>query len=166
MSSSSNSSNDFITDKYLSWGRIPKVSQEIRYLEWLSDAKFPKSEKSILARGLGRSYGDSCLNENGILLSTELYRRFLDFDEKTGVIRCTAGITLEDILDVALPKGWFLPVSPGTKFVTVGGAIANDVHGKNHHVAGTFGCYVKKMALLRSDNKIYEISPNKEIELY
>ena len=86
MSSSSNSSNDFITDKYLSWGRIPKVSQEIRYLEWLSDAKFPKSEKSILARGLGRSYGDSCLNENGILLSTELYRRFLDFDEKTGVV--------------------------------------------------------------------------------
>ena len=71
-----------------------------------------------------------------------------------------------DIILQALPHGWFLPVSPGTKFVTVGGAIANDVHGKNHHVGGTFGMYVKKMALLRSDNSIIEVSPEKETALF
>lgn len=159
-------SDDLISNKYLSWGRIPKVTQEIRFLEWLSNISFPKTEKLVLPRGLGRSYGDSCLNADGVLVSTEFFKRFLAFDINTGIIRCTSGISLEDILNVALPKGWFLPVSPGTKYVTVGGAIANDVHGKNHHVAGTFGCYVKKMAILRSDNKILEVSPEKEIELF
>ncbi len=90
---------------------------------------------------MGRSYGDVCLLQNGTLLRTPNLDRLISFDPQTGLLRCEAGVTLAEILDFAVPRGWFLPVSPGTKYVTVGGAIANDIHGKNHHVAGTFGCH-------------------------
>src|SRR5262249_1548525 len=76
-----------------------------------------------------------------------------------------SGVSFADLLDVIVPQGWFLPVTPGTKFVTVGGAIANDVHGKNHHCAGTFGCYVKAIELLRSDGKVRTCSPDQNVEL-
>ena len=105
----------------------------------------------MLPFGNGRSYGDSCLNAGGMLLDTRGLDRLISFDVERGVIRCEAGVMLRDILDLVVPKGWFLPVSPGTKFVTVGGAIANDVHGKNHHCAGSFGCHVSQFELLRSD---------------
>ena len=85
------------------------------------------------------------------LLLTRPLDRLLTFDPQTGRLRCEAGVTLAEILEFAVPRGWFLPVTPGTKFVTVGGAIANDVHGKNHHVAGTFGRHVRMFELLRSD---------------
>jgi FAD/FMN-containing dehydrogenase len=107
----------------------------------------------ILPRGLGRSYGDSCLNENGYLLSTRWLDKFYGFDPDTGLLRCESGVTLDEILQVFVPRGWFLTVTPGTKFVTVGGAIANDVHGKSHHKTGTFGNNVKQFELLRSDGE-------------
>jgi FAD/FMN-containing dehydrogenase len=106
---------------------------------------------SMLGYGMGRSYGDSCLNNQGALLSTRALNRILSFDTKNGIIRCEAGCTLDQILRVIVPAGWFLPVTPGTKFVTVGGAIANDVHGKNHHRAGNFGNHVLSFGLYRSD---------------
>ena len=105
----------------------------------------------MLPFGNGRSYGDSCLNDGGLLLDARGLDRLISFDVERGVLRCEAGVMLSDILELAVPRGWFLPVSPGTKFVTVGGAIANDVHGKNHHCAGTFGCHVRQFELLRSD---------------
>jgi FAD/FMN-containing dehydrogenase len=86
-----------------------------------------------------------------LLLDMRGLDRLISFDVEHGVIRCEAGVMLGDILDLTVPAGWFLPVSPGTKFVTVGGAIANDVHGKNHHCAGSFGCHVRQLELLRSD---------------
>src|SRR5262245_24233431 len=87
------------------------------------------------------------------------------FDEETGILRCEAGVMLADILEVMVPRGWFLPVTPGTKYVSVGGAIANDVHGKNHHRAGTFGCHVTQFELLRSNGErlICSRSDNKDM---
>ena len=105
----------------------------------------------MLAVGMGRSYGDVCLLQNGTLLRTPNLDRLISFDSQTGLLRCEAGVTLAEILDFAVPRGWFLPVSPGTKYVTVGGAIANDIHGKNHHVAGTFGLHTPCFELVRSD---------------
>ncbi len=107
---------------------------------------------SLLPYGLGRSYGDSCLNDGRTLIDCRRLNRILGFDESTGMIRCESGVSLSDILDVFLPKGWFLLVTPGTRFVTVGGAIANDVHGKNHHCAGTFGAYVRQIGVHRSND--------------
>jgi FAD/FMN-containing dehydrogenase len=105
----------------------------------------------LLPRGLGRSYGDVCVNDGGTLLHTFRRDRLLEFDSVSGVLTCEAGASLADIARVMLPNGWFLPVVPGTRYVTVGGAIANDVHGKNHHIAGTFGQFVKSCQLYRSD---------------
>ncbi len=105
----------------------------------------------MLPYGNGRSYGDSCLNDGGTLLHARSLDRFIRFDASTGLLECEAGVLFSEILDLVVPQGWFLPVTPGTKFVTVGGAIANDVHGKNHHRAGTFGRHVTELELLRSD---------------
>ena len=106
---------------------------------------------NFLPRGLGRSYGDVCVNDGATLLHTFRRNRLLAFDDTHGVLTCEAGASLADIAQVMLPRGWFLPVVPGTRFVTVGGAIANDVHGKNHHISGTFGRFVKSCSLYRSD---------------
>jgi FAD/FMN-containing dehydrogenase len=107
---------------------------------------------SLLPYGLGRSYGDSCLNAGRELIDCRRLNRVLGFDEASGMLRCESGVSLSDIIDVFLPRGWFLPVTPGTRFVTVGGAIANDVHGKNHHCAGTFGAHVRQIGLHRSND--------------
>lgn len=104
-----------------------------------------------LAYGNGRSYGDVCLNPGGLLWRTRGLDRFIAFDPASGLLEAEAGVLLDDIIRLALPHGWFLPVTPGTRFVTLGGAIANDVHGKNHHHAGSFGEHVQGLELLRSD---------------
>lgn len=135
---------------FRSWGHYFCYSHEEHVLHWLQDS-LPRTEKSLLPHGMGRSYGDSCLNDGGALLHGRGLDRMISFDADTGVLRCEGGVTLAAILDFAVPRGWFLPVTPGTKFVTVGGAIANDVHGKNHERDGTFGCHVNAFELLRSD---------------
>ncbi|MCC2658586.1 MAG: FAD-linked oxidase [Panacagrimonas sp.] len=135
-----------------SWGRWPRhahaqcvpVSDRFRAPDFADGAP-------CLPWGNGRSYGDSCQNADGRLLLTQGLDRFIAFDLDTGVLECEAGVQLADIIDLVLPKGWFVPVTPGTRFVTVGGAIANDVHGKNHHRAGSFGHHVTGFELLRSD---------------
>ncbi|MBC7708936.1 MAG: FAD-binding oxidoreductase [Rhizobacter sp.] len=115
-----------------------------------ADDKAPLTT-NFLPRGLGRSYGDVCVNDGATLLHTFRRNRLLAFDDTHGVLTCEAGASLADIAQVMLPRGWFLPVVPGTRFITVGGAIANDVHGKNHHISGTFGRFVKSCLLYRSD---------------
>jgi FAD/FMN-containing dehydrogenase len=115
---------------------------------------------------MGRSYGDVCLLKDGNLLLTTGMNRLLDFDPETGLLTAEAGITLAQILDFAVPRGFFLPVTPGTKYVTLGGAIANDIHGKNHHVAGTFGCHVTQFELVRSDGTAKLCSPTENPDWY
>lgn len=133
-----------------SWGNFPRVSQKILDLD---RPAWPRQQHvgAVLPRGNGRSYGDSCQLPDGTLLRTRFLDRFLGFDPATGVIECEAGVLLADINEIAVPQGWFLPVTPGTKFVTVGGAIANDVHGKNHHIFGSFGHHLVSLSLCTSN---------------
>jgi FAD/FMN-containing dehydrogenase len=140
--------------RYESWGRYPKAHHDaVLSARWrAAPLPLPEStDQSLLPFGNGRSYGDVCLNDGHVLLDARPLDRFIAFDSESGVLRCEAGVLLSEILDLVVPRGWFLPVTPGTRLVTVGGAIANDVHGKNHHRAGTFGCHVRAFELLRSD---------------
>ncbi len=144
------------TERILSWGRYPKTAHyHVHKPAWndqVPDILRDAAPGSLLPYGLGRSYGDSCLNAGRGLIDCRRLNRILGFDESTGILRCESGVSLSDIVAVFLPKGWFLPVTPGTRFVTVGGAIANDVHGKNHHCAGTFGAHVRQIGLHRSND--------------
>jgi len=143
-----------------SWGRCPRAVAAVEI--GLNDrhAMLPVGDnRPILAHGLGRSYGDVALNEGGVLLRTRGLDRFIGFDPGTGILRAEAGVSLAEILALVVPMGWFLAVTPGTRFVTLGGAVANDVHGKNHHHAGTFGHHVSALELLRSDGTRLECRP-------
>lgn len=142
-----------------SWSRYPVVVHaELRDVVSRYD-DIPSLAVSALPFGNGRSYGDVCLNANGALLRTRRLDRFIHFDRSAGVLCCESGLLLRDILALVVPHGWFLPVTPGTQFVSVGGAIANDVHGKNHHISGSFGHHVEKLELLRSDGTRLICSP-------
>src|SRR4029079_15624323 len=119
-----------------------------------------------IARGLGRSYGDSATLENGSIVLGERLDRFIDFDAATGTLTCEAGVSLADVIDFAVPRGFFLPVTPGTKFVTVGGAIAADVHGKNHHRTGSFGNFVENFELWTGRNQMIRCSRTENAEVF
>ena len=158
--------------KYQSWGRYPKVDKDKQdiYHVYSDSFSFPKLETEdtplFLAYAQGRSYGDVCLNEDGILLDTQHLDHFINYDKENGILRCEAGVTFETILQLIIPHDWFLPVTPGTKYISVGGAIANDVHGKNHHKEGTFGRHVIKFELLRSNGERIICSPTENSELF
>ncbi|WP_343578057.1 FAD-binding oxidoreductase [Pseudomonas sp.] len=150
-----------------SWGRYPYFPQERHPCAWQSELptllrRLAENPQGTLPYGNGRSYGDSCLALSGELLQTRQLDRLIAADWDTGVVRAEAGVTLAEILAVAIPRGWFLPVTPGTKFVTLGGALANDVHGKNHHLRGTFGRHVRRFSLLRSDQQEPQICSTQE----
>jgi FAD/FMN-containing dehydrogenase len=152
------------------WGNYPVVESptyrpgRLSGLLALMDEAGPKPQ---IARGLGRSYGDPALacKDGAVVLCTRL-DRMLNFDADQKVLHCEAGVSLEQILDVFVPRGYFLPVTPGTKFVTVGGAIAADVHGKNHHVDGTFGRFVRSLRLLTADGRIVDCSSDHNADLF
>lgn len=151
--------------RYQSWGRLSGGQADATVLN--ARASLPDSGgRPMLPFGNGRSYGDSCHNDAGLLLDCRGLNKLIGFDEERGVIACEAGMLLGDILKIIVPAGWFLPVTPGTKYVTLGGAIANDVHGKNHHVRGTFGRYVECFELLRSDGSRQTCSPAKHGDLF
>lgn len=157
------------SDKFpQSWGRYPKVKPgQVVPIYWRNELPdLAALEQPVLPYGYGRSYGDSCLNEGGVYLDMTHLNRFIAFDEHLGLLRCEAGASFADILNVIVPRGWFLPVTPGTKFISVGGAIANDIHGKNHHKAGTFGCHVTQFELLRSDGTRLICSPDRNEDLF
>jgi FAD/FMN-containing dehydrogenase len=138
-----------------SWGRILRVEHDVASLANRFDSlpNYANDSLTFLPYGNGRSYGDSCLNVGGVSLKTRALDRFISFDQGTGRLCCESGVLLSEILCLIVSKGWFLPVTPGTRFITVGGAIANDVHGKNHHLNGTFGSHVAQFELLRSDGQ-------------
>jgi FAD/FMN-containing dehydrogenase len=148
-----------------SWGRYPPARQAAVSVLWRSDP-LPRVHGTLLPFGQGRSYGDCCLNDGGTLLETSRLDRFIEFDQGGGVLRCEAGVRIADILSFIVPRGWFLPVVPGTQLVSVGGAIANDIHGKNHFRAGSFGRYVRALELLRSTGERAVCSPAENPELF
>ena len=155
------------SDTYLSWGRTPAARQWIQpYRSAGGLQACGPADLSILPRGFGRSYGDSCLNDGNTLLLTSPLDHFLAWDPSTGVLRAEAGTSLRAITELAVPSGWFLPVTPGTEFVSLGGAVANDVHGKNHHVRGTFGAWVTRLELHRSDGSRRQCSRDENSELF
>jgi FAD/FMN-containing dehydrogenase len=150
-----------------SWGRVVKVEQRVHEPAFVDElAGLLSASGSSLGCGLSRSYGDVCLNGGGSLIRMHRLDRVLSADWQTGVIRAEAGVSLDALLRLTVPKGWFVPVTPGTKFVTLGGAVANDVHGKNHETAGTFGCHVRALGLLRSTGQLLEIGPDREPAMF
>ena len=156
---------------FVSWGRYPNYDATVVPITWQSDfpaavAKHNGMPGGALAVGMGRSYGDSCLLKDGNLLLATGMNRLLAFDEESGLLTAEAGLSLAQLLDFSVPRGWFLPVSPGTKYVTLGGAVANDIHGKNHHVAGTFGSHVTQFELVRSDGTRLHCSPTDNPDWY
>jgi FAD/FMN-containing dehydrogenase len=152
--------------KASSWNFQPKpANYTVQELTNYSDLKFIKS-KSYLAHGMGRSYGDVCLNNGGELIFTRSNNKITEFDKKKGYLICESGITVNEILNFIAPNGWFLPVVPGTSFVTIGGAISNDIHGKNHHKVGTFGNFVEEIKILRSNGDVFKCSRKENIELF
>jgi FAD/FMN-containing dehydrogenase len=156
-------------DDVLSWGRVVREPQRIAKAHFRDELPQLISEprwQSKLAIGLRRSYGDSCLNGAGALIDATGLDRFMAFDRQTGRIRAEAWVSLSKALQLVVPHGWFLPTTPGTRFVTFGGAVANDVHGKNHHRAGAFGAGVVAIGLQRSDCCRLTLTPELETELF
>ena len=144
-----------------SWGRLGNFEHEVISLsDRLQVATQLKATRAGIAHGMGRSYGDACLNPDGLLWKTINLDRFISFDENSGRLSCEAGVLLRDIQQLTIPRGWILPVTPGTQLVTLGGAIANDVHGKNHHVVGSFGDHIKSLKLIRTDGTFIECGPD------
>jgi L-gulonolactone oxidase len=150
------------------WGRVVKTRHMVATPAVLSDAgaALTQSSRATLALGCARSYGDVCLNGGNELVRMAALDRLIAADWESGVVRAEAGLTLDALLRIAVPKGWFLPVSPGTKFVTLGGAVANDVHGKNHEHAGTVGCHIRRIGLARSSGEVLELSATENVELF
>ncbi|MEX3999155.1 FAD-dependent oxidoreductase [Paraburkholderia sp. EG285A] len=157
--------------KLSSWGHYPYAPQTGREPGWRESVQIALRDTgerfgTTLPFGNGRSYGDSCLAATDHVLALRGLDRFIAADWKTGVVRAEAGVTLGEVLALAVPSGWMLPVTPGTQFVTLGGAVGNDVHGKNHHVRGTFGRHVRSFSLLRSDREPLECTPEENKDLY
>lgn len=147
---------------YTSWGRVVRVPHQVvapAFLDELPASVQGQSGLPFLAVGMRRSYGDSVINNGNTLIDMTGLDRLISFDQVKGVLRCEAGITIDEILQIIVPRGWFLPTTPGTRFVTLGGAVANDVHGKNHHRAGSMGCAVLSLGLLRSDTAYQRLLP-------
>lgn len=143
------------------WSNYPTKDATLTY--WRGE-RIPANGKHWIARGLGRCYGDASLSDH--IFSTVKHNHILEFNPETGSICCQSGISLHDLLKVFVPKGWFLPVTPGTKFITVGGALASDIHGKNHHVAGCFGDHVTSCTLILANGERMRCSPTENSEAF
>lgn len=148
-----------------SWGGLTaRGSDSVSPQAWMAEPA--PQQGPVLAYGNGRSYGDSCLNDGGRLILGRSLDRILAFDRESGLVTCEAGVLLDDLLALVVPAGWFPPVTPGTCFVTIGGALANDVHGKNHHRAGTFGRHVRAFELARSDGQVLTCARDMNSDLF
>lgn len=149
----------------MNWGKYPEIEADVfefnnidKYVELVG------AKTHLIPRGMGRCYGDSALSKS--ILSTLKLNHLLDFDEEKGILTCEAGVTFEEIIRLYIPKGWFMPVTPGTKFITVGGAIASDIHGKNHHAKGTFSDHVYWMELIVPSGEILRCSKTENADLF
>lgn len=144
-----------------SWGRLSAEPHEVVVLQDPKRVAEQIADRPAgIAYGNGRSYGDVCLNPGGTLWQARGLDHFIAFDPETGRLQCEAGVLLRDIQRLVIPRGWILPVTPGTQLITAGGAIANDVHGKNHHALGSFGDHVRRLQLVRTDGELIECGPD------
>lgn len=151
--------------KISNWNNYPVVDSNVKSFSFSSQLQHLHNEMSnYIVRGNGRCYGDSSLSDN--IVSTLKYDKVISFDIENGLFECESGITLDQVLEIIVPKGWFLPVTPGTKFITVGGAIASDVHGKNHHIDGSFSNHVAEMEVLLADGTVKICSPLQNEDLF
>ena len=151
------------------WGRYPRLNAHCARPERraeVGEALADRQGSPLLAHGLGRSYGDAALIEGGRVVLTSRLDRMLDFDPQTGWVRCEAGVSVLDLIQTFMPRGFFPPVVPGTQFVTIGGAIANDIHGKNHHVDGTFCDHIRNVELLTASGDIVVCDQTQNAELF
>lgn len=148
-----------------SWGLIPKIKNKaFEFRDLASLQQIYKRCDELIAYGNGRSYGDSALNYN--IIDVKPYNYFLGFDESSGLLHVQAGVLLSEIIEAFVPRGWFLRVVPGTKYITVGGAIASDVHGKNHHIEGCFSASVQEFSLMLADGDVVSCSKRLNTELF
>jgi len=147
------------------WGRYPVAACRVRRPERVRDLG-PADSGPCIPRGRGRAYGDAALSAGGTVVLTERLDRFLALDDGAGLLTVEAGATVAEVLEVVTPRGWFLPVSPGTGEASVGGCVAADVHGKNHHHVGGFGAHVRSLTLITADGSAVQCSPEKEPELF
>lgn len=147
-----------------SWGMYPQIKSKIFIFNTKDNLKnILKENSTFISFGNGRSYGDSALNEN--IIYTKPHNYFLDFDEENGILHCQSGVLLSEIIEAFVPRGWFLKVTPGTKLITIGGAIASDVHGKNHHVEGCFSSCVEEFNLMLPNGEIKNVKKDDELFL-
>lgn len=153
--------------KITGWGNYPWVESKV-YVPRTSDElkNILEQETSVINRGLGRSYGDQAVNKHAGVLSVQKQNHFLAFNESTGMLVCEAGVSLAEIIKVFAPRGWFPMINPGTKYVTIGGAIANDIHGKAHHVDGSFANCVESFTILLADGRIVSASRDENADLF
>jgi len=151
--------------KLSSWGQYPQIDSNVLEFEDVAQLKeIITKHKPLIPYGNGRSYGDSALGENQLYVKPHCY--MLSFDETKGVLHCQAGVLLSEILETFIPRGWFLSVTPGTKLITIGGAIASDVHGKNHHAAGSFCNHVLDFKLMLPSGEIVTVSDKTTPDLF
>ncbi|UII25682.1 FAD-binding oxidoreductase [Fulvivirga maritima] len=148
------------------WGNIPKSHCNVAYPSQEDDIIDYAAKESLLARGKGRSYADQATNSDHTVLKMEKMNHFLSFDQDKGFLTCEAGATLDEIIQVFASRGWFPLINPGTKFVTLGGAIANDIHGKAHHVDGSFVNSVEYFTILLSDGRVLRASRTENEDLF
>ncbi len=159
----------FATRPVTGWGRYPVTTSDVYRPERMSDVRSIVGEHvqpTLIARGYGRSYGDAALNTASGVISSERLDRFLAFDESTGELKCEAGTRLKDILDVFVPRGWFLPVTPGTKYPSLAGSFACDVHGKNHHCDGSISRHVTEIELLLASGETVRCTKDDNADLF
>ena len=143
--------------KLENWGRNPIIKSNVLNFENIDELKDHISEQSdLIPYGNGRSYGDASLQDT--VIKTKRFNSLISFDDEKGILHCQSGILIEEILSVFVPKGWFMPVTPGTKFITIGGAIAADVHGKNHHLDGSFSNHIYELEVMKTDGSIIKCS--------
>lgn len=151
--------------KIANWGNYPVIESDEQYAANTNDiAKYARSHSGFIPRGNGRCYGDASLGRQ--TLSTLCFNKMLLFDKSQGIFKCQSGLTLDQILKVIVPAGWFLPVTPGTKYITVGGAVASDVHGKNHHKEGSFSSHIQEMEVILPAGELILCSPSAHSDLF
>ncbi|MEC5158269.1 FAD-binding oxidoreductase [Chryseobacterium sp. MP_3.2] len=147
------------------WGNFPVVVKEMKSEDSLDKIKkFVKNRNEVIARGNGRCYGDASLSEN--IFSTKRLNKFISFDRLNGILECESGVLLSEILKVIVQQGYFLYVTPGTKFISVGGAIASDIHGKNHHAEGCFSEYIIEFTLLNEHGEVLKCSRSENADKF
>ena len=151
--------------KLSGWGKYPSIETKVNVPVSIEELIMLISKDEAIARGNGRSYGDSSINRKNTIDMKRL-NKILKFNKENGLLVVESGVLLSDVIETFLSKGWFPKVTPGSKFVTVGGMVACDVHGKNHHKDGSFGNYVKWIEILTPDREIKKCSRETNIELF